>query len=56
MIAVIYTRVSSKQQRQDTERQVNELTEYAKRNDIDVMKSFQDFQSGATPNGERWML
>lgn len=56
MIAVIYARVSSSTGRQDTERQVNELTEYAKRNGIDVVKSFQDFQSGATPNGERWML
>lgn len=35
---------------------MNELTEYAKRNGIDVVKSFQDFLSGATPNEERWVL
>ena len=56
MIAVIYARVSSSTGRQDTERQVNELTEYAKRNGLDVVKSFQDFLSGATPNAERWVL
>ena len=56
MIAVIYARVSSTSGRQDTERQVNELCTYAKNNNIEVVKYYQDFISGATPNSNRWVL
>ena len=56
MIAVIYARVSSNSGRQDTERQVNELSAYARNNNIEVAKVFQDYVSGATPNVQRWVL
>ena len=56
MIAVIYARVSSTSGRQDTERQVNELSAYARNNNIEVAKVFQDYVSGATPNVQRWVL
>lgn len=56
MLAVIYARVSSTSGRQDTERQVNELSSYAKNNNIEVAKTFQDFISGTTPNKDRWVL
>lgn len=41
MIAVIYARVSSNSGRQDTERQVNELSAYARNNNIEVAKVFR---------------
>jgi DNA invertase Pin-like site-specific DNA recombinase len=56
MIAVIYARVSSNSGRQDTERQVSELSAYAKNHNIEVVKPFEDYISGATPNKERWVL
>ena len=56
MIAVIYARVSSTSGRQDTERQVNELSAYARNNNIEVARTFQDYVSGATPNVQRWVL
>ena len=56
MIAVIYARVSSSAGRQDTERQVRELSAYAKNHNIEVVKTFEDYISGATPNKERWVL
>nr|WP_297655446.1 recombinase family protein [uncultured Prevotella sp.] len=56
MIAVIYARVSSNTGRQDTERQVKELTAYAKNNNIEITKVFEDYISGARPNKDRWVL
>lgn len=56
MIAVIYARVSSNSGRQDTERQVNELSAYARNNNIEVAKVFLDYVSGATPNVQRLVL
>lgn len=56
MIAVIYARVSTSAGKQDTERQVKELTEFAKEYNIEIAKVFQDYQSGATPNSERRFL
>ena len=56
MIAVIYARVSSNSGRQDTERQVNELSAYARNNNIEVTKVFQDYVRGATPNVQCWVL
>lgn len=57
MKAVIYARVSSDNGRQDTARQIAQLTDYATKNGIVLIGSpFEDFQSGATPNAERWVL
>ena len=56
MTAVIYARVSSSSGRQDTERQVNELRAYANNNNIEVVNTFQDYISGATPNKDRLVL
>lgn len=56
MIAVIYARVSTSAGKQDTDRQVKELTEFAKEYNIEIAKVFQDYQSGATPNSERRFL
>lgn len=56
MIAVIYARVSSCSGRQDTERQVNELNAYASNNNIEVIKVFEDYISGATTNKDRLVL
>lgn len=56
MIAVIYARVSSNSGRQDTERQVNELSAYARNHNIEIAKTFEDYISGATPNMQRWVL
>ena len=56
MVAVIYARVSTSTGKQDTDRQVKELTEFAKEYNIEIAKVFQDYQSGATPNSERRFL
>lgn len=56
MIAVIYARVSSNTGRQDTERQVKELIAYAKNNNIEITKVFEDYISGTRPNKDRWVL
>ena len=56
MVAVIYARVSTSTGKQDTDRQVKELTEFAKEYNIEIAKVFQDYQSGATPNSERRCL
>ena len=53
MVAVIYARVSTSTGKQDTDRQVKELTEFAKEYNIEIAKVFQVYQSGATPNSER---
>lgn len=42
MIAVIYARVSTSAGKQDTERQVKELTEFAKEYNIEIAKFFHD--------------
>ncbi|MBO4876170.1 MAG: recombinase family protein [Bacteroidales bacterium] len=54
--AVIYARVSSTTDRQSTDRQVIDLKEYAKRNDLDMVKVFQEHISGAKKNNERPVL
>lgn len=56
MRAVIYARVSSDNGRQDTARQVEDLTNFACINDIEIVKVFQDFQSGGTLNRDRIFL
>ena len=54
--ATIYARVSSTGDRQSTERQVIDLTDYAKRNSITICKTFEEHISGAKKNHERPVL
>lgn len=56
MKSVIYARVSSVSDRQDTTRQVKDLTEYAKRNGLEVVNVFEEHISGAKKNQERPVL
>lgn len=53
---VIYARVSSIGDRQSTERQVKDLSEYAKFKGIKVSKVFEEHISGAKKNDERPVL
>lgn len=50
--AVIYARVSSMGDRQSTERQVADLTRYAKANNLTVVKVFEDKASGVRVDRE----
>ena len=54
--AVIYARVSSTGDRQSTERQVIDLTDYANRNAMTVCKTYEEHISGAKKNHERPVL
>ena len=54
--AVIYARVSSTTDRQNTNRQVADLTEYASKNDYEIVKVFEEHISGAKKNNERPIL
>ena len=56
MKAVIYARVSSTGDRQSTERQILDLTDYAKKNSIDVIETFEERISGARKNKYRFIL
>ena len=56
MKAVIYARVSSTSDRQSTDRQVMDLTDYAIRNNYKVLKVFEEHISGAAKNSERPVL
>ena len=56
MKAVIYARVSSTGDRQSTERQVIDLTDYAVRNSMTICKTFEEKISGAKRNLERAVL
>ena len=51
--AVIYARVSSESDRQNTDRQIAELRDYADRNRLVVEKDFSEHISGAKKNEER---
>jgi len=53
MRAIIYARVSSTTDRQDTERQVSDLTDYAAAMKYEVCKIFEEHISGAKKNEER---
>lgn len=55
-IAVIYARVSSTNDRQNTERQVSDLNAYANNNGYNVVEVFEEKISGATKNDERHIL
>lgn len=54
--AVIFSRVSSTTDRQSTTRQVQDLISYAKKNDCQVVKTFEEKISGAKRNEERSVL
>ena len=54
--AVIYARVSSTGDRQSTERQVMDLTDYATTNGLTVQQTFEEHISGAKRNSERAVL
>lgn len=56
MKAVIYARVSSVGDRQNTYRQVADLSEYATRNGLALEKVFEEHISGAKKNSERLVL
>lgn len=54
--AVIYARVSSVGDRQSTERQVKDLSDYAMYKQLEVRKVFEEHISGAKKNEERPVL
>lgn len=56
MKAIIYARVSSTTDRQSTERQVKDLTEYAHAMKYEVCKIFEEHISGGKKNEERPIL
>ena len=53
MKAVIYARVSSTTDRQNTERQIADLTKYAEYKGMEISKVFEEKISGAKKNAER---
>lgn len=54
--AAIYARVSSTTERQNTERQVFDLTEYANRNSLILVRVYEEHISGAKKNIDRPVL
>ena len=54
--AVIYARVSSVSDRQDTSRQIEDLRKYANSQEIEVVATFGEHISGAKKNEERQVL
>jgi DNA invertase Pin-like site-specific DNA recombinase len=56
MKAVIFTRVSSTNDRQNTERQVSDLMSFAKSNNYEVVQVYEEKISGATANKDREVL
>lgn len=54
--SVIYARVSSVGDRQNTARQVEDLTAYAERNGMELVKTYEEHISGAKKNAERPVL
>lgn len=54
--AIIYARVSSVGDRQNTERQISDLTRYAEYSNFTVVKVFEEHISGAKRNMERPIL
>jgi len=55
-VAVIYARVSSIGDRQNTDRQVNDLSDYASYKGYEVLGIYTEHISGAKKNGERQVL
>ena len=54
--AVIYARVSSSNDRQDTSRQIEDLKKYAISQDIEIVNIFQEHISGAKKTDFRRMF
>jgi len=54
--AVIFSRVSSTNERQSTERQVADLKSYADKNEFQILSIFEEKISGAKRNEERTVL
>lgn len=56
MKGIIFARVSSTTDRQNTDRQIEDLSNYATRNNIEVVQVFSEKISGAKKNTERKVL
>lgn len=56
MRAIIYSRVSSTTDRQNTDRQICDLKKYAECNGMEVIRTFSEKISGAKVNSERMVL
>ena len=54
--AIIYARVSSVGDRQNTERQISDLSRYAEYSNLTIVKIFEEHISGAKRNTERPVL
>lgn len=54
--AVIYARVSSVGDRQNTDRQISDLLDYVKYQNLEISKIFEEHISGAKKNSERPVL
>ena len=54
--AVIYARVSSTNDRQSTQRQIEDLTRYAKIHEYTIVNVYEEHISGATKNENRTVL
>ncbi|MDD3507929.1 MAG: recombinase family protein [Parabacteroides sp.] len=54
--SVIYSRVSSVTDRQNTDRQISDLKTYAERNELNVISVYSEHISGAKRNEERTVL
>ncbi len=54
--AVIYARVSSENDRQDTSRQITDLQKFSEANDMEIVKIYEEHISGAKKNEERQVL
>ena len=54
--AVIYARVSSVGDRQNTDRQISDLLEYVEYQKLEIAKTFEEHISGAKKNSERPIL
>ena len=54
--AVIYARVSSTNDRQNTQRQIEDLTRFANSNDYRIVGTYEEHISGATKNENRIVL
>lgn len=56
MKAIIYARVSSTTDRQNSDRQISDLMNYARYENLDVIKIFEERISGAKKNCDRQIL
>ena len=56
MKAIIYARVSSLGDRQNTERQISDLKQYAEYQNLEIPRIFEEHISGAKKNSERPIL